>query len=304
MTWLATLFSLGYAGQAALLIVLGADAAPVLKAFAIGNVVLCTLLLWAWHFVINVGGDQRGARRRLVPVGVLLFAPAFFLPTLAGWYEQARLTMRSADTDLFDVTDEPLLSARGNVVGVRVGFTLIPPQTGYYSIEPVLLPPADTVQVLTTALQAAGLADDLFELRTVRRVIDPLPRAINVRRLSEEVLDRAGGGLYLEDGVAYGFTFDLIPGYLLDPRDPLPVRNVTELARYCLALPESRSQRAAVERMASLDRPHNYRIAVSQTTFGWDGGDTPARATTALYAPAMFYRGVLAEGAPACPSGN
>ncbi len=304
MTWLSVLFTLGYAGQAALLMVLGTATAPALQAFAIGNAVLCALLLWGWHFVLAVRGERRDARRRLMPVAVLLLAPAFFLPTLSDWYETARIALRTAGTDLGDVTDEPLVSARGNVIGVRVGFTLIPPQTGYYDVEPTVRPPLAVVESVSGALRAAGLATDLFDLRIVRRTIDPEPRAINVRRLAEDALDRAGGGLYLEEGVAYGFTFDFLPGYLLDPRDPLPVRNATEFDGYCLALPEPQSQREAVAALVSLDVAQPYRIAVSQTTFGWGADDQPVTPTVGRYAPALLFRGVLAEGAPACASGS
>ena len=67
---------------------------------------------------------------------------------------------------------------------------------------------------------------------------------------------------------------------------------------------EPQAQRLATGRMVALDSPQRYRIAVQQTTFGWDEQGAPARSTVGLYAPAMFYRGLLAEGAPACASGN
>ena len=302
VTWLSALFTLGYVGQAALLIALGPPAAPVVKGLAIGNALLCTLLLWGWHLVVSARGERRGRRRRLVPVGVLLLVPAFFLPTLADWYQEARVAMRTADTELFDVTDEPLESARGNVIGMRVGFTLVPPQTGYYSVEPLLRPPPAVHEALMAAARAAGVDEQLLELRVVRRVIDPLPRAINVIRLSEDVLDRATGGLYLEEGVAYGVTFDLLPGYLLDPRDPLPLRSATDLFAYCVALSAEQARRAGFDDDPALERPQPYRIAISQTSFGWNDATEPGADTAGAYAPAQWYRGIRAEGAATCDS--
>ena len=300
MTWLAVLLSLGYAAQAGLLVVLGTDATPVLRAFAVGNALLCALLLWSWHFALSVR-RPREASRHLALVGVLLFAPAFFLPTLAGWYEEARVAMRTADTELFDVTDEPLYSAVGNVLGVRVGFTLIPPETGYYTVEPVLRPPSGQRERLRETLRRAGVDPALPALRTVRRTIDPRPTAINARRLAADVLDRAGGGLYLEEGVAYGFTFDLLPAYMLHPRDPLPVRNASDLDGWCLALPQSRTGRTVFDSLAERDTPREWRIAVQQTTFGWGEAGEVAGRTLERYSPALFHHGLLQEGVPTCP---
>ena len=302
MNWLAVLFTLGYAGQAALLVVLGTAATPALRAMAVGNALLCALLLWTWYFVLAVR-RPRESRRHLVLVAVLLLVPAFFLPRLAGWYEEAAIALRTADTDLHDVTDEPLYTAAGNVLGVRVGFTLIPPETGYYTIEPTVRAPAPEGARLREALRAKGLDEHLAGLRSVRRVIDPAPTAINARRLADDVLDHAGGGLYLEEGVAYGFTFDLLPGYLHDPRDPLPVRSAVHLDGYCLALPETASQREPFRLLESLDERRPWRIAVQQTTFGWDGEGRPVADTAEVYAPADFLRGARDEGIPACVAG-
>lgn len=299
MNWLAALFTLGYAGQAGLLVVLGTETTPALHALAVGNALLCSLLLWIWCFWLNVR-RPRDASRHLVLVAVVLLAPAFFLPTLSAWYEEAGIARRVAATDLHDVTDEALYSARGNLLGVRVGFTLIPPGTDYYGVEPVVLPPVRLQERLEETLREAGLDTRLATLRTVRRTIDPQPTAINARRLSEDVLYHAGGGLYLEAGVAYGFTFDLLPGYLLDPRDPLPVRNTSDLNGYCLALPDAQDAPPPVPMLRSLDRPEHWRIAVQQTTFGWGGTGQPTAATLEVYAPAQFYRGIKAEGFEPC----
>ena len=106
MNWLAVLLTLGYAGQAGLLVVLGTDATPVLRAFAIGNALIAGTALWIWDFVLSSRGP-RAARGSLLVVGVALLAPAFFLPSLAQHYEVARLGMRVGQTHLDDVTDEP-----------------------------------------------------------------------------------------------------------------------------------------------------------------------------------------------------
>ena len=303
MNWLAVLLTLGYAGQAGLLVVLGTDATPVLRAFAIGNALIAATALWIWHFVLSSRGP-RAARGSLLVVGVALLVPAFFLPSLAQYYEVARLGMRVGQTHLDDVTDEPLYSNAGNLMGMRIGFTLVPPETGYYSVDPLIEPAVEQESALAEALAATGLDRHLFDLRVVRRTIDPEPRAINVRRLAEDVLDRTGGGLYLEQGVAYGFTYDLLPAYMIDPRDPLPARNAGRLADYCLALPDPTTQQAPTTLLASLDQPRPYRMAVNQTTFGWDDDGAVSAATGEAYAPGAFYHGVIAEGVPACASGN
>ena len=302
MNWLAGLFTLAYAAQAALLVLLGAETTPVLRALAVGNALLCALLLWVWCFLLAVR-RPRDASRRLSLVAVLLLAPAFFLPSLAGWYERAALAMRTADTELHDVTDEPLYSAGGNVLGIRVGFTLIPPQTGYYSVEPLVLAPPEQQALLRDALRSAGGDETLAGLRSVKRTINPQPTAINARRLAEEVLDRAAGGLYLEEGVAYGFTFELLPAYLQDPRDPLPVRNASNLDGYCVALPRAPEVRAAFDALATPEARRPWRIAVQQTTYGWGDDDEVIATTTEAYAAGTFRQGVRDEGIASCADG-
>ena len=75
--------------------------------------------------------------------------------------------------------------------GVRIGFTLVPPATGYYDVDPVLLPPADVTGRLGSALAGAGLDRDLFALRVVSRTIDPEPRDF-------PAIENRGEGIFLQ----------------------------------------------------------------------------------------------------------
>jgi hypothetical protein len=296
MTWLAALFTLAYAGQAFLLVILGTHAAHSLTGFAIGSAIVCGVLLWTWFFVLLARRPLR-MRRKLGLAGIVLLTPAFFLPSLAGWYDQAELAFRISRTNLTDVTDEPLQTAAGNVIGMRIGFTVKPPETGYYALDPLVRMPQSLVDEMAARAPQRSLDPKAVDLRVVRRVIDPAPRRINASRLPEPVLDMAGGGLYLEGGVPYGFTFDLLPAYLLDPTDPTPMRSATDLSGYCMAIPSGDAARAAFDAMVGENRRAPYLVTITQTTYGADG----TRHTVDRYSPAMFHQGMLKQGYRECP---
>lgn len=297
MTWLAALFTLAYAGQAFLLAILGAHVSASLRFFAVGSAILCAVLLWTWYFVLLARRPLR-MRRKLGLAGIVLLAPAFFLPSIAGWYDRAALAFRVSRTELARVTDAPLRTISGNVIGMRIGFTVVPPGTGYYSLDPLVRMPQSLVDAMSARAPQHSLDPKSVDLRVVRRVIDPAPRQINAARLTEPVLEMASGGLYLRGGVPYAFTFDLLPAYLQDPADPAPARNATDLRAYCLSIPAGAAAKAAFDAMVGASQRAPYLITVTQTTYGRQ----QPRLTTGSYSPAMFHQGILREGYHDCPA--
>ena len=69
-------------------------------------------------------------------VGLLMVLAAPGVVAALGYVERVAHERRVAGTRVSDVTDEPILSASGRPIGVRLSYTVAVPKRGYFSIFP------------------------------------------------------------------------------------------------------------------------------------------------------------------------
>ncbi|HXW05959.1 MAG TPA: hypothetical protein VD833_12050 [Vicinamibacterales bacterium] len=156
------------------------------------------LVLWAGYFVIT-----RTTVRRLTPVfGIYALATVVaseailpFTP-LKLW----RTGRAASSVEVRSVTDELLLSARGNPIGIRIIFEAVVPRTGEYSIS------------------ASGLG------RVGEDVLWPLNFG-RIQRSKTEPPPAEGESIYgiFQKGVVYTFVQDMTPSFLsYDEKEQVP----------------------------------------------------------------------------------
>jgi len=92
---------------------------------------------------------------------MLGLAPATFL--LLERIESIAYERRIAGTRVSDVRDEPILSAGGRPIGVRLSFAVVVPSAGYFGISP--------------SLDAPGAATERLSLVPMRRTMDGRPES-------------------------------------------------------------------------------------------------------------------------------
>jgi len=72
-------------------------------------------------------------------VGLLAVLAAPAVIAVLGWVERLAHERRVAATRVSDVTDEPILSASGRPIGVRLSYAVSVPKRGYFGFSPSLL---------------------------------------------------------------------------------------------------------------------------------------------------------------------
>jgi hypothetical protein len=169
--------------------------------------------------------------------------------------------------------DEPLLSEKGNPIGIRLKYSIRFPADGSYSPLPSVYPER-TGYGFTGALG----------MRPLKGSVEPTPDGLPQ---SGQWLTGARG-IFKSDTV-YHFTVDLIPNYA--------IFNEQKRA-FCLQT-KSYAQpgmRERFEREVMSEARIRYRLAISGTDLD---GRQPA-VTENAYAPLAWYQGYLKEGAGEC----
>jgi hypothetical protein len=186
----------------------------------------------------------------------------------AGPYEVARVTVRN-------LKDEPLLSASGTPIGVRLSYSLRFPRDGFYTPIPQVYP--ERIGYGYTG--AMSLKVHQFE-------IAPLPDGANNSAQPPQVryLSRA----FYKAGQDYRYTIDLIPNYAL----------YNEQKRsFCIATRTfSHNSRERFTSEVMSDTKLRFRIAIQ----GTDMDGRQPQLTGQTYIPNTWYSGYLKDGAPEC----
>ncbi len=169
--------------------------------------------------------------------------------------------------------DEPLLSEKGNPVGIRLKYTMRFPVEGNYTPLPNLYPE-----------KIASTFTGALSMRVIRSMVTPLPEGVQLPNL---VL-YGGRALYKRD-VEYQFTVDLVPNY---------ASYNEQQKKFCLQTKGflQSGMRERFEREITGEGRQRYRITISGTDY--DGRQM--NLTEKSYVPNLWYVGLQKEGAVEC----
>jgi len=203
----------------------------------------------------------------------------FEAQTLARFAEARNLypdgAIRIARWTISETMYEPFVSPRENILGLRVRFVVRFEHSGDYALSPYVFP-------LYANFRWRGMAG----MKVLDAVVDPVPPPVSGSAAEgiAEVL-RLGGVTHYEGDVAYRFTFDSVPDYVIRNADG---------TRYCI---NNASLRVAGrlpiwEEIQASTEPAKYRVDISSLSFFSE--------TSALWPEKTFYESFLREGAQDC----
>jgi len=224
------LLSLGW-----VLAVLGSVHGPALfPYFVMGYAVAAVAILWAAYIFVR----SRGYRHQTLLFGAcgVVLAGALVGASLLSWgalgeWEMARQERVAGATQVFNLRDEPLLSATGNPIGVRLHYSMRFPNSDYFWHTPSLRAEQD--------FGASIWADGGFAEPTATPPL--LPGKNTAPRY--------------EAGKEYEFTADILPYFLVRSRDG---------AKLCLLEPPAH-YRAGFERL--MGQSIRYKVSINGTKF-------------------------------------
>lgn len=176
--------------------------------------------------------------------------------------------------EVSEVTYEPFMSAQGNPIGIRVRYAVRVSQDGFYQLHPSVLP-----------LFTTGELHGKIQMEAIAGSVAPLPAETGTDKPSD--LLRFGGSGKFKAGQVYRFTADMTPDFAL--------RNAAG-TRSCITRSRFNESRAAWHAMLAGDAPVAYKVDVGRTNF--------TGRIENFYAPSVFYRSFLKEGAKECSEGG
>jgi hypothetical protein len=190
-------------------------------------------------------------------------------------FEQAKTEIRIARSGVSDAAYQPLTSASGNPIGLRVAFTARFGAAGFYTVTPHAFPVYENNQW-------RGQID----MKVLDAGVTPAPPTVPnspVDGLAATL--QYGGATHYEANTDYRFTFDLVPNYVISSADRV---------RHCVYLETFRAgNRLAVwEAIMASTLPVKYRIDISNLDFNSETVPLPPQRT--------WYEGFRREGAADC----
>ncbi|MFN0111239.1 MAG: hypothetical protein ACKVZH_20440 [Blastocatellia bacterium] len=170
-------------------------------------------------------------------------------------------------------SDEPLLSGKGNPIGLRLKYSIRFPVDGQYSPYPQAYPERIT-NTYTGALS----------LKLYRSSVEPVPNGLQT---PQQMF--FGGRPIFSAGVIYNFTVDLIPGYAVYNE---------QKKEFCLQTRSYSQQgiRERFEREVTSDAKVRFRLSFSGTDLE---SRTPVL-TENTYAPGVWHRSFTKDGVTEC----
>ncbi len=174
---------------------------------------------------------------------------------------------------IIEWSDEPLLSEKGNPIGLRLKYSIRFPVDGQFSPYPQAFP-----ERITSAYTGA------LSLRVHRSNVEPLPDGI---QQPQQIF--FSGRPSFKGGVVYNFTVEMVPSYA----------NYNEQKKSFCLMTKSYSQqgiRERFEREVRSDVKFRYRLSFSGTDLE---GRTPVL-TENTYSPGVWHRGFIKDGVTDC----
>lgn len=260
---IAVFFSLGFLLPAVVFLALGKEAS-IFAALALAYLCASQLVLWL-GFIILQRKRPRHKTAMLSILGLTLLAAAFplhyFTEKYDAWHDR-QIIEAQRNTKVFDLSDEPFRSAAGNLLGVRLHYSVRFPTSGHHAPGPRLLP-----------------SDDSFRsfrgLTILNTAVEPRPA-----RLGDSPLGLPYGRY--DAGTTYRFTVEMVPFYLIPSRDR---------SAYCISFAS-----AEEEQLAQSARETMFLVSIDGTSADFYlTGKSPL--TLHAYNLRDFYEGAVAEGA-------
>ena len=260
---IAAIFSLLLFLPALFFLALGKEAG-VFATVALAYLFISQLILWfGFIFLYKMKSPQKTLL--LFVLGLALLGAAFPVHTITEKYDSWRdekIIEAQRNTQVFDITDEPFRSPSGNLLGVRLRYSVRVPTSGRYSPGPRLLTADKSLR-------------DFRGLTILNTTVEPRPARADASLLTVPY------GRY-EKEITYQFTVEMIPFYLIPSRDR---------SGYCNSFAS-----AEEENLAQSDRQERFLISVGGTSADMDlTGKSPL--TSHAYKLKDFYDGAVAEGA-------
>ncbi len=223
------------------------------------------LVLWVGFFSIQ----KREFRYKTG--GFIAFALALSLWAKPAWrieiaveeHEDRETIATLRRIEVFDVTDEPLLSSQGEPLGIRMRYSVRFPRAGLY-------PPAPLLAATDERFQA-------HSMRVTRAEITPRPDEIHS--------DPSNTGTYARyrGDVTYSFVVDLVPGFVIVSPDKI---------KSCLLFLSVNEKNA----VTTSDARTRFRVHIDGTDYGGYFGGAP-QVTKNAYSVREFYQDAVANGA-------
>ncbi|MFN2492309.1 MAG: hypothetical protein ABR501_05425, partial [Pyrinomonadaceae bacterium] len=178
-----------------------------------------------------------------------------------------------------NITYEPLLSEKGNPLGIRIRYDVIFSTDGNYAHSLHVLP----------SYQIDGFLG-LVAMEVINEKIEPSPEppsyATPQIHVDMNTLMKYGTEARFKGGVVYHFLVDLVPDFV--------VQNVSK-TKFCVDEEHYKNKvkpQQVWERMKASSIPIKYRVLVNK--FGYAGETEP------FHPPKVFYDGFVVEGALKC----
>ena len=184
-------------------------------------------------------------------------------------FAAAQSEIRIPRSGVFDAAYQPLISANGNAIGLRVTFTARFEAAGVYTVTPRVVPVYGNPQW-------RGQID----MKVMDAGVSPVPPGDGLASSLEH-----GGAAHFDADVDYHFTFDLVPGYIIHSADG---------KRFCAYLETFRTgNRLAIwDAIMASTQPVKYDVAISNLDFSSETAPLPAQRT--------WFEGFRREGAADC----
>lgn len=229
-------------------------------------------VLWAGWFVIKYkAGSHRHAITLAYSIAVVAAVEAIAPITPL----KAHLQQQAIDhVQVMDVSDEPLRSANGRLIGIRLAYDAIFPRAGVYSISP-------------SQYSLLSGQSELYPLqfgRFLRQSIDPEPSG---------VVGEPGQRSFAAD-TRYHFVFDAVPNFLFydESRNSycVSIQPNTNYSRDEVISALSRAESAQRRTSIEVDGPTSFtkRFVITEYT------------TRRSYNVKDIYDGAISEGAATC----
>ncbi len=178
--------------------------------------------------------------------------------------------------EVSEATYEPLMSNRGNVIGIRLRYAVRVSHDGNYSLQPWVRPLYANENLRSV------------EMHPIAVIADPLPEGLNAK--TAELHLRYGGGATYRAGKIYRFVVDTIPSFAIQN---------AQRTRFCIMRSTFKGSPALEATWRSItmsDHPVSYGTNIKWTTF--------AGRTDSFSGLGVFYRSFLKEGAQECSGGG
>ena len=233
---IAALWSVALLAMGAMIGMLGSVHGPdrfVYFGFAYG--IAAAAAVWLAYWFVGKRGYRHPAvllfACGLVLAAALVGASQLTISKLVDW-EVAEQEKRAAATQVFDVHDEPLLSAKGNPIGIRLRYSIRFPNSDYFWHTPMLRAEQSGV-----TFWADG--------RLAQPVIDP------------PMYPGKYGALRYVQGKQYTIRLDVLPNFLMQD----PARK-----KLCIVQPPP-EYRDSFAKLIADGRAMHYKVSVNGTRY-------------------------------------